>query len=213
MQRTLPDTRPYLTRDERDLLAAVSRYCRAAGWRMGGARGLGSFVCPDKTLDVDWWSFHRADSTVLQISALTEWGTPRGSICHAEISSAQEAVDIGVAYGLLPADFSSGFKASGEAMLADVLTPRYTSRIAMRADQIEAVYMDELAPGWQVLDARDETTWHEVLGVADCEDDTCKIRDIIGITCVVLLTDAWAGGAAHLMSDQTVQVRIPAAAL
>lgn len=210
MSRTLPDTRPHLTPAERQLLATVSRYAHAAGWRMGGKKGLGSFVAPDQSLDVDWWSFHRADSTVLQITALTEWGTPKGSICHAEISSVREAVDIACAYGLLPQDFSSAHQAAVDAA---ALAPRYTRRLAMRADQIEAVYVDELAPGWQVLDARDETTWHDVLGVADCEDDACRIRDIIGITCVVLLSTAYTDGAAHLESDEHVQVRIPAGEL
>ena len=206
MQRTLPDTRPHLTRSERDLLTAISRYCRAAGWRYGGVNGVGDFVAPDKSVDVDWWSYHRSTSSVLQISTLSAYGTHTGSVCSAEIGSVDEAVDIACAYGLLPANFSSAYRvAAADAALA----PRYTHRIAMRADQIEAVYVDELAPGWQVLDARDETTWHDVLGVADCEDDTCRIRDIIGITCVVLLSPGYSGERAHLESDETVQVRIP----
>lgn len=206
MSRTLPDTRPHLTRSERDLLAAISKYCRKAGWLLGGFGG-GDFVAPDKSLDADWWSYHRGGSTVLQISTLSAYGTHTGSICSAEIGSVAEAVDIACAYGLLPQDFSSAYRA---ACAAAALAPQYTRRIAMRADQIEFVYVDELAPGWQILDARDESTWHDIAGVADCEDDTCRIRDIPGITCVVLLSGAYTDGAAHLESDETVQVRIPA---
>ena len=112
MSKTLPDTRPYLTRAERDLLAAISRYCRTAGWRYGGISGAGDFVAPDRSLDVDWWSYHRADSTVLQISTLSAYGTHTASICTAEVGSVAEAVDIAVAYGLLPADFSSAYRAA-----------------------------------------------------------------------------------------------------
>jgi hypothetical protein len=144
---------------------------------------------------------------VLQISTLSAYGTHTSSICSAEIGSVDQAVDIAVAYGLLPLDFSSAYRA---ARAAAALVSAYTSAIAMRADQVEQTYVDELAPGWQVLDARDELTWHDIAGVADCEDDTCRINDIIGVTCVVLLSDAWAAGAAHLVSDETVQVRIPA---
>lgn len=207
MPLTLPVTRPHLTRGERDLLAAISRYCRAAGWCYGGVNGASNFTDPDKTLDVDWWSYHRGASTVLQISTISAYGTHTGSICSAEIGSVREAVDIACAYGLLPQDFSSSFRAAVDAA---ALMPRYTGAIAMRADQVEQTYVDELAPGWQVLDARDELTWHDILGVADCEDDTCRIRDIIGVTCVVLLSHAWGDGFAHLVSDETVQVRIPA---
>src|SRR5258706_16235162 len=78
------DTRTHLTRDERDLLTAISRYCRAAGWRFGGVEGRGDFVSPDKSLDVDWWSYRRGNSTLLQISTLSGLGTHNGSICHAE---------------------------------------------------------------------------------------------------------------------------------
>ena len=213
MSKTLPDTRPYLTREERDLLTRISRYCRAAGWRYGGVSGSGDFVAPDKSLDADWWSFRRPDrdGTVLQISTLSAYGTHTGSICTAEVGSVAEAVDIACAYGLLPADFSSAYRAAGDAA---ALAPAYTSRIAMRADQIEAVYVAELAPGWQVLDARDELTWHDIRGIADCEDDTCWVgRGQLGVECVVVLADAWGAGAAHLASYETVQVRMPAAAL
>lgn len=206
MPLTLPVTRPHLTRGERDLLAAISRYCRDAGWRYGGVNGASNFTAPDRSLDADWWSYHRGGSTVLQLSTLSAFGTHTSSICSAEIGSVREAVDIACAYGLLPQDFSSAFQAAAEAA---ALAPRYTRRIAMRADQVEQTYVDDLAPGWQVLDAGNETTWHDVVGIAECEDDTCRNRDIIGVTCVVVLANAWAGGLAHLVSDETVQVRIP----
>lgn len=198
-----PTTRPRLTRGERDLLARVSRYCRQAGWRYGLTS---RFTAPDRSLDADWWSYHRADSTLLQISTLSRVGTPTGSVCSAEVSSVREAVDIACAYGLLPLDFSSAYRAA----LADAeRMPRYSAQLAMRADQIEATYTDQPAPGWQILDARDETTWHPIAGVADCEDVECSINDIPGIYCVVVLSTAWAAGSAHLESDEQLQVRIP----
>lgn len=231
MSRTLPDTRPHLTRDERDLLRGVFRYCHLAGWRMGGAQGRrGNFVSPDKSMDADWWSYRRPDGTILQLSTLTEWGTPKGSICHAEISSVREAVDIACAYGLLPQDFSSAHRA--------IL---YTAPLTLPADQVDV--------GWQLLDASDETSWHPVTAVLECEDEHAEtfVHPTLGempgyiagrcghrvagsewragfrvcercpssadTGCTILVSTAYQDGNAHMPSDATVDVRIPAGEL
>lgn len=232
MSTIVGDTRRHLTRSERDLLAAISRYCRAAGWRFGGARGgLGDFVAPDKSLDVDWWSYRRGTSTVLQISTLSQYGTHNGSICHAEISAVREVVDIGCALGLLPADFSSAAS-----------TASYTSPLLLRADQFDV--------GWLLLDASDETTWHPVTAVLECEEDHAEtyvhpeVGEMPGYMagrcghrvaqsewragfrvcerctfdspdndCMVVVSAAYQAGEAHLRAAETASVRIPAGEL
>lgn len=97
--------------------------------------------------------------------------------------------------------------------------PTYTAPVRLSAETIERAYMDAgdptkptqiLTQPWQVLDARDETTWHTITGLVECEDPDCVISDIPGVVCVVLASDAWAAGSAHLESDELLTVRIPA---
>ncbi|GAA2327376.1 hypothetical protein [Dactylosporangium salmoneum] len=88
----------------------------------------------------------------------------------------------------------------------------YTTRLTLCADSIERAYTDtgNLAPGWQILDARDEISWHDITGVAECEDKTCEVSDEPGGPCVVIVSAAWGDGFAHLRHDALLQVRIPA---
>lgn len=71
------------------------------------------------------------------------------------------------------------------------------------------VYAEQVDTGWQILDAKDEETWHPVTGVAECEDPNCAVR-AEGYDCTVLVSSAWTEGYAHCDSDGLVKVRIPA---
>lgn len=82
----------------------------------------------------------------------------------------------------------------------------YTAPLDLRADQID-VPVD--GPAWQVLDARDEETWRDVTNVVECEEEHPDEDDID--ECVVLVSDAYIEGDAHLPVDATVRVRVPAA--
>lgn len=193
MPTIVDNTRPNLTRDERDLLAAISRYCRQAGWRFAGFNGNGDFVSPDLSLDVDWWSYHRGASTVLHISNLSRYGAHTTSICTAEIGSVREAVDIAVAYGLLPQNFFSAYRATApDAMF-------WTGEVELRADQVQ--------PGWLIVDFSAEGADALVVKVDDCADQTCPWHR----TCVAVT----AGGhePVHFATWDNLQVRIPAGEL
>lgn len=204
MSRTLPDTRP-LTRSERDLIVAARRHLRADGWTFyhREAEHRRAQIAADWTYA---WNTDGKDGRVLRIRHLTPHGSTQQIAAEVDVDSVREAIDVVVALGLLPQGMSSQYKAGIEA-------PRWTGQLTMRADQIEAVYVDQDAPGWQILDARDEVTWHDIASVAECDDDICAINDILGITCVVVLSRAFNAYAAHLESDETAQVRIPAGEL
>ena len=70
-------------------------------------------------------------------------------------------------------------------------------------------YADQVRPGWQVLDARDETTWHLVAEARECpvDHDDPTLADE---GCVVFVSAAYADGEAHWGADSTHTVRIPA---
>lgn len=85
--------------------------------------------------------------------------------------------------------------------------PAYTHRLTIRADEIET---PSTGPKWQIVDARDEVTWHDLDAVVDCNlGDRCPDK-VPGRECVVLVGKAWADGFAHMPEDTPVVVRIPA---
>ncbi|MFF5228420.1 hypothetical protein [Dactylosporangium sp. NPDC000521] len=88
----------------------------------------------------------------------------------------------------------------------------YTTRLTLAAGEIERAYTNDLAARWQILDAKDEATWHDITGLVECDDNACSAANEPGGTCVAVLSTAWAGGVVHLHSAETVHVRIPASA-
>jgi hypothetical protein len=88
----------------------------------------------------------------------------------------------------------------------------YTARIELHADQLD---VPVAGPRWQVLDASDETSWHDLEAVVECEDPSCEYRadsdDEDAPGCTVLVSQAWKAGFEHHASDGMVSVRIPAA--
>lgn len=78
----------------------------------------------------------------------------------------------------------------------------YTAGVWLHPDQITP---PPEGPRWQVRDARDEVSWHDITEVAPCGAVAHDIEN-----CVVLISSAWADGYAHIDVDGTVEVRIPA---
>jgi hypothetical protein len=89
--------------------------------------------------------------------------------------------------------------------------PLYTDRLRLHADDVD---VPANGPRWQILDAGDETTWHDVGAVAKCEDADCPVAvlDLVGdeVECIVLVSAVWEDGEAHMPADTMVDVRIPA---
>lgn len=86
----------------------------------------------------------------------------------------------------------------------------YTARLTLHVDQLD---VPGAGPRWQILDARDEQTWHDVTGLTECEDHRYPIGDDEDETpCVVVISTAYVEGEAHWPSDSTIDVRIPAEA-
>lgn len=62
--------------------------------------------------------------------------------------------------------------------------------------------------------ALDEQTWRDIADVVDCDDPGCEVTAGIGdpgVTCIVLVGEAWADGFSHYPTSALVDVRIPAA--
>ena len=89
---------------------------------------------------------------------------------------------------------------------------RYTAPLTLPAAVLE---VPEQGTRWQVLDAKDETTWHDLTEVVDCANPHCDVRaEWQGDgepDCVVLVSTAYADGFAHWDVEDLVSVRIPAA--
>lgn len=106
-----------LTRDERQLLVAVSKHRRAHDW-LPTREG---FRHNDTLLAVDWHWPWRADNKTgrtFRIRLLYPTGAPQQTILAADVDSIQEAVDVAVLYGLLPLAFSSAYRAGLDAAQA-----------------------------------------------------------------------------------------------
>lgn len=104
----------------------------------------------------------------------------------------------------------SAEQATENILIAVSAELRYTAPLTLPA---ECVDVPNEGPKWQILDARDERGWHDVVEVVECADPGCTVlagrgnRDEV---CVVLVGSAWADGFAHYPSFATVDVRIPA---
>lgn len=94
---------PAQAADERRLLAAVSRWARRNGWRRGAWSGWHS---PDGLVDV--W-VDRDGLAVRRYDRTPGAGVPRTMVCA--VASVREAVDLLVASGVLPVEFSSAYTA------------------------------------------------------------------------------------------------------
>jgi hypothetical protein len=102
----------YLTRDERTLLAAVSKHLRIDGWLFdhGIARN------PAERLNANWM-YPRGDGRMLQLRRLNEHGFTDRVPLEVAVDSVTEAVDVAVALGLLPQGMSSAYRAGRESVL------------------------------------------------------------------------------------------------
>ncbi|MGI5178645.1 hypothetical protein ACQEVZ_20145 [Dactylosporangium sp. CA-152071] len=123
MSRTLPDTRPHLTRAERDLFTAVRRHLRADGWTVYGdeAEHRGARIAADWTYP---WSVDGKTGRILRIKLLTALGSTQRIAADVDVDSVQEAVDVAVALGLLPQGMSSVYQAGLEAPTPPVASPQ-----------------------------------------------------------------------------------------
>lgn len=91
------------------------------------------------------------------------------------------------------------------ALVREASPRAYTDRLTLPAELVEA--------GWQILNSRDETTWHDIGQVVDCADPGCTTTAGIGdedVSCIVLVGEAWGDGFAHFPTTALVDVRIPA---
>lgn len=88
---------------------------------------------------------------------------------------------------------------------------RYTAPLTFPAAVME---VPEHGPKWQLLDAKDEETWHDLTEVVDCANPACEVKaEWVGEgepDCVVLVSAAYADGFAHTDVEDLVSVRIPA---
>jgi hypothetical protein len=97
------------------------------------------------------------------------------------------------------------------AAVRSASTPRYTDRLTLHADDLD-VPVD--GPRWQVLDAKDQQTWHDLDAITECElGEQCPIAASLpsDVECIVLIGTAWGDGFAHTPADAMIDVRIPAA--
>lgn len=111
-----------LTRDERQLLAAVSKHRRTNSWHptREGFRHNGAHLA------VDWHWPWRADNKTgrtLRVQLLYPSGAPQQTSFAADVDSVQKAVDAAVLYGLLPLAFSSAYRAGLDAAETVLNTP------------------------------------------------------------------------------------------
>lgn len=195
MSNTLTDTTRPFTRDERDLVAAVRRHLRADGWKLypGEAEHRGAHLAADWTYA---WNTDNKNGRVLRVRLLTPHGSTQQVVAEVDVDSVREAVDVGAAIGLLPQGMSSQYRAGRES------APSWTAPLTLAADQVD--------PGWQLLDASTEASWHLVTEVRDCVDKHAEWEDT---GCTILVSTAYSAGEAHMPSDTTVDVRIPAGEL
>lgn len=85
----------------------------------------------------------------------------------------------------------------------------YTDTLTLHADDLD---VPPAGPRWQVTDAKDETTWHDLDAIAECElGEACPIAASLpsDVECIVLVGTAWADGFAHTPADAMIDVRIP----
>lgn len=134
-----------LTRDERTLLAAISKQRRADGWAptREGFRHLGARVA------VDWhwpWRVGNHTGKTLRVQLLHPSGAPDQTSFAADVDSVQEAVDCAVVAGLLPLAFSSAYRA-GLAAAHAAVTPRAIPQEFLRALLTQANGEDGLDVG------------------------------------------------------------------
>lgn len=84
--------------------------------------------------------------------------------------------------------------------------PRHTPPLTLTAGAVEAIYTSGPTTQIQVADGRDERTWYDIAVVLECEEG--EEHDHAAKDCVVVLSDAWADGGAHLPADWDLSVRI-----
>lgn len=111
-----------LTDDERQLVIAASKHRRANGWR----RIPGGFRHDGALLAVDWhepWLVDGYTGRTIRVRLLDHaFHTQR--VCYeVDVDTVQEAVDVAVLAGLLPAAFSSTYRAGLAAADAVLRTP------------------------------------------------------------------------------------------
>jgi hypothetical protein len=106
-------TEPRLT-DERQLLVTVLRHMRANGWTFDGhaAEHRGA------KLLTTWgrpWHIEGKTGRVLCVWLMSPLGVASRTCLAVDVDSVREAVDLAVAYGMLPLAFSSAYRAGLDA--------------------------------------------------------------------------------------------------
>jgi hypothetical protein len=136
-----------LTRDERQLLAAVSKHRRANSWHPTRTRE--GFRHNGAHLAVDWhwpWRADNKSGRTFRVRLLYPTGAPQQTVFSADVDSVQEAVDAAVLYGLLPLAFSSAYRAGLDAAHTAV-APRAIPQEFLRALLTQANGEDGLDVG------------------------------------------------------------------
>lgn len=182
---TIVNDRP-LTRDERDLLAAVSRHLRADGWTLTPGRARhpsGIAAC----WQYDWHVDGKTGRS-LQVRILNRHGYTARVPLEVDADSVREAVDVAVAVGLLPQGMSSAYQAGRES------ASRWTEPLPVHAEDIR--------PGWLFYGSG------LVLAVDECDlpANLCPWHG----NCVVFTTADC--GRVHYRATSRFRVSIPVAA-
>lgn len=180
--------------DRRRLLVAVSRYRRAAGWRHVRKLGL---VAPDGSVVVRW-DWPSLTGRMLRIDELSGHShlRPARMLTASYVTSVSHALDVLVAFGLVPVEFFSAYRNGLTAPVA-------------------GIHVDQVQPGWYLLGAVEDhehglaETAELVLDRRGCDDTDCIYHHE---GCVVLTVHAtfYESPEVHFVADHQVTVRIPA---
>lgn len=84
----------------------------------------------------------------------------------------------------------------------------YTAPLTLPVFAVARAYEVPQTTPWQIRDGKNETTWHDLADVTDCELQGCEVRK--AGPCVVLVSTAWSDGFAHMDDEGYVEVRSPA---
>lgn len=122
--------------DERQLLVAVRRHLRANGWTLFPGRAIHT----DAHLAALWttpWADDDKAGRILEIRVTGSFGIAKRTCFTAEVDTVREAVDLAVAYGILPLAFSSAYRAgidATEAVIAELRLADTRHILDLRAD-------------------------------------------------------------------------------
>lgn len=125
----------------------------------------------------------------------------------APLQALMYAIDDALMYVGDPEDPATAIDPIPAEVLAVLGQPLYTAPLQLEAEVVGA---PTGGPCWQIIDASDESTWHDLTAVTRCEKPGCEVRRDYINGCTVLVSAAYRDGYAHVASDEIVSVRIPA---